>query len=97
MQSQLRIYSIRDGLLDEFVEFWRSEIVPLRRRFGFDVAGAWADAQTRTFAWVVTHADFEPAAAAYYDSPDRQALTRDPGEFIESSDLRMMESVPLDA
>ena len=93
MRSQLRIYSIKDGLLDEFVEFWRSEIVPLRRRFGFEVAGAWADAETGTFAWVVGHADFEQAAAAYYDSSDRKLLSRDPGEFIESSELRMMAPV----
>jgi hypothetical protein len=93
MQSQLRIYSIKDGVFDEFVAFWRSEIVPLRRRFGFEVAGAWADPDTLTFAWVVTHPDFEQAAADYYDSPDRKALSRDPGEFIDSSELRLMQSV----
>jgi len=96
MQSQLRIYSIKDGLLDEFVDFWRAEIVPLRRRFGFEVDGAWADAESRTFAWVVSHADFERAGAEYYDSPDRRLLSRDPGEFIESSNLRMMEPVQAD-
>ncbi|HEX3872632.1 MAG TPA: hypothetical protein VHW26_00695 [Solirubrobacteraceae bacterium] len=89
----MRIYLIKDGLLDEFVDFWRAEIIPLRRRFGFEVAGAWADEESRTFAWVVTHADFERAAAEYYASPDRKALSRDPGEFIESSELRLMESV----
>jgi hypothetical protein len=93
MSAQLRIYSIKEGLLDEFVDFWRAEIVPLRRRFGFEVAGAWSDAEARTFAWVVTHPDFEAAAAAYYDSPDRKALSRDPGEFIDSSELRLMETV----
>lgn len=93
MRSQLRIYSIKVGLLDEFVDFWRSEIVPLRRRFGFEVAGAWADAETGTFAWVVSHAEFDRAAADYYDSPDREHLSRDPGEFIASSELRMMEPV----
>jgi ribosomal protein S10 len=93
MQSQLRIYSIKQGLLDEFVEFWRAEIVPLRRRFGFEVAGAWAEPETRTFAWVLRHPDFERAAADYYDSPDRRELSRDPGEFIDSSELRMMDAV----
>lgn len=93
MSSQLRIYSIKDGLFDEFVAFWQAEIVPLRRGFGFEVDGAWADPQTRTFAWVVSHPDFEQAAADYYDSPGRKSLSRDPGEFIESSDLRLMETV----
>jgi hypothetical protein len=95
MQSQLRIYALKEGLFDEFVELWRDEIVPLRRRFGFTVAGAWADPQTRTFAWVVTHPDFERAAADYYDSPDRLSLSRPPGEFIDSSELRMLD--PVDA
>jgi hypothetical protein len=93
MRSQLRIYAIKDGLLDDFVAFWRAEIVPLRRRFGFAVAGAWADPETQTFAWVVTHPEFEQAAAAYYDSPDRRLLSRDPGEFIETSELRMLDPV----
>ncbi len=93
MSCQLRIYSIRSGLLDEFTEFWCAEIVPLRRRFGFEVRGAWRDPQASTFAWVVAHADFAAAEAAYYESPDRAALSRDPGEFIEHSDLRMMELV----
>jgi hypothetical protein len=93
MDSQLRIYAIKDGLFDEFVDFWRAEIVPLRRRFGFEIAGAWVDPQARTFAWVVRHPDFERAAGDYYESPDRRALSRDPGEFIDSSDLRMLESV----
>jgi hypothetical protein len=96
MQSQLRIYLIREGLFEDFVDFWRAEIVPLRRRFGFEVAGAWADSKARTFAWVVTHPDFEQAAADYYDSPDRKSLSHDPGEFIESSELRLMESVQVD-
>jgi len=97
MRFQLRIYSIKDGRLDEFVDFWRAEIVPLRRRFGFEVAGAWADAETLTFAWVVGHSDFDRAAADYYDSPDRKQLSRDPGEFIESAELRMMDAVEVDA
>ncbi|MEA2299049.1 MAG: hypothetical protein QOF77_1985 [Solirubrobacteraceae bacterium] len=93
MSSQLRIYSIRTARLDEFTAFWRAEIVPLRRRFGFTVEGAWADAETSTFAWVVGHPEFDEAEAAYYASPDRAALSHDPSEFIEHSDLRRMEPV----
>jgi hypothetical protein len=93
MRSQLRIYAIKDGLLDEFVDFWRAEIVPLRLRFGFRVAGAWADPETRTFAWVLEHPDFEQAAADYYESPLRKALSRDPAAFIDSSDLHMLDTV----
>jgi hypothetical protein len=93
MASQLRIYQIKPGLLGEFTDFWRTEIVPVRRRFGFEVEGAWSDAETSTFAWVVGHPDFAGADAAYYASPDRASLSRDPSDFIERSELRLMEPV----
>jgi hypothetical protein len=93
MASQLRIYTIKPGLLAEFTDFWRAEIVPLRRRFGFTVEGAWADPESSTFAWVVGHPEFARAQDAYYASPGRAGLSRDPGEYIERSELRMMEPV----
>jgi hypothetical protein len=93
MACQLRIYTLKPGSLEEFTDFWRGEIVPLRRRFGFTVAGAWSDAETATFAWVVCHPDFAAAQEAYYASPDRVGLSRDPGEFIERSEFRMMDPV----
>jgi len=37
MQTQVRIYRIKPGELDRFVEEWRTHVVPLRRRFGFEV------------------------------------------------------------
>ncbi len=93
MSAQLRIYTIRPGRLDEFTDFWRAEIVPLRRRFGFAVSGAWSDDQTGTFAWVVSHPGFAAAEAAYYASPGRAGLSHDPAEYIERSELRLMEPV----
>ncbi len=93
MASQLRIYRVKPGLLEEFTAFWREEIVPLRLRFGFVVEGAWADPEGSTFAWVVGHPDFAAAQEAYYASPDRAALSRDPGDYIEHAELRLMEPV----
>lgn len=93
MACQLRIYTIPPDRLGEFEAFWRAEIVPLRRRFGFEVAGAWSDPEGGRFAWVVCHPDFDRAQAEYYASPDRAALSRDPGEFIEHAELRMMDPV----
>lgn len=93
MSSQLRLYSISAGRLDEFIAFWQAEIVPLRLRFGFTVEGSWADRPGSTFAWVVGHSDFADAEAAYYASPDRSRLSHDPSEFIEHAELRLLEAV----
>lgn len=96
---QLRSYVIRDGQMDAFVGAWSSRIVPLRRRFGFTIDGAWLDRDTGRFAWVVGYdgpGSFEEAAAAYYASPERAAMDPDPGSFLVSMDTVMLDALELD-
>ena len=83
MQTQVRVYQIRPGELEAFVDEWREHVVPLRRRFGFDVAGAWASEEDDTFTWVLTHdGDFAAADRAYYGSPERASLEPDPARHV---------------
>lgn len=96
MTSQLRIYRIKPGTMDEFVALWRDHLVPARAAHGFRVVGAWITHEGGEFAWVVTHegpGTFAEADARYYDSPERAAVPRSPGDFIEEMDLRMMDPV----
>jgi ribosomal protein L11 methylase PrmA len=46
LTMQMRSYTIAPGLLAEWVERWRSEVVPLRLRHGFRVPAAWVDQET---------------------------------------------------
>ena len=89
MQLVLRIYTIRPGELDEWLEEWRDHVVPLRRSVGFEVLGAWVSEtgpeESATFAWLLGYdgpGDLDAANAAYYDSPERQALEPDPARHI---------------
>ncbi len=92
--SQLRIYRIADGRMDEFVGEWRSRVVPLRERFGFHVEGAWTVPEGNGFVWIISHDDdFAAADSAYYSSPERMALDPDPARNIESVDARIMSPV----
>jgi hypothetical protein len=92
--SQLRIYRITDGRMDEFVGEWRERVVPLREAFGFRVEGAWTIAEGNGFVWIISHdGDFEAADTAYYSSGERKALDPDPARNIESADTRMMAPV----
>src|SRR5262245_65137037 len=92
--SQLRIYAIAEGKMDEFIREWREQVAPLREALGFRVDGAWTDQETNSFVWVLSHdGDFEAADAAYYASPGRKALDPDPARNIEANETRMMRSV----
>ncbi len=96
MASQLRMYKAKEGELDAFIAEWRAGVVPLRRRFGFRVEGAWAIREKNEFVWIISYDGpdgFEARDAAYYASPERRALTPDPARHLEHTDTRLMTPV----
>jgi hypothetical protein len=40
MVSQLRIFKVQEGKLDEFIKAWLSQVYPLRLHHGFTIDGA---------------------------------------------------------
>ena len=87
MSVQLRRYRIAAGKAAQFAQEWRSGVVPLRRRYGFEVEG-WLIDGTDEFIWMLRHTDraaFEAADAAYYRSSERAALAPDPARLIDEA------------
>lgn len=96
METQVRVYRVRPGELDAFVEEWRDQVAPLRQRFGFEVVAAWASTVDDTFVWVISHeGDFAAADREYYMSPERAALDPDPARHIVEPRAFAARPVPL--
>ena len=96
MRYQLRIYRLKPETADEFVELWRRDIVPLRREMGFAVVGAWRRPEDNEFVWLVRwdgQGSFQEGNDLYYRSPGKAAMSWDPADYIESSELRVMAAV----
>lgn len=94
MRYQLRDYRVLPGRLDDFVALWKSQVVPLRERMGFTVAGAWCSPETNRFVWVVGYdGDFEAADAAYYASPERRRVSPDPADLLDQTSAEFVTSV----
>ncbi|PJE93832.1 NIPSNAP family containing protein [Streptomyces carminius] len=94
--TQLRTYTVRDGMLDAWVERWRREVVPLRPRLGFTVDGAWADRERSRFVWLLSYdgpGTFAERNAAYWASPEREAMDLDPDDYLLHTDDRVVERV----
>ncbi|MDX3694153.1 NIPSNAP family protein [Streptomyces europaeiscabiei] len=92
--TQLRTYTVRAGMLDEWVERWHAEIVPLRLELGFTVDGAWVDRERNQFVWLISYDGPETFAernAVYWASPERKAMNLEPDEYLLHTDDRTVE------
>jgi NIPSNAP len=95
MTRQVRVYRLRPGTLDAFVDEWRAQVAPLRRRHGLEIHGAWANVEDDTFVWIIGHeGDFAAADHAYYESPERKALDPDPARHILEPRAFLARPVP---
>ena len=93
MQHQLRIYQVKSERMVDWVSIWRSEVLPIRRRFGFSVIGPWIIRDENRFVWIVGHDNFSEANAAFYASPERAALEPQIPEYLEKVEAWMLDSV----
>lgn len=98
MELVLRIYTIRAGEMEEWIAEWRAHVVPLRRRLGFTVLGAWVSEEESTFTWLLGYDGpdgLEAANAAYYHSPERAALDPDPARHIAEARQLAVQALDL--
>lgn len=96
MVTQVRIYRIHAGRMDEWIAGWRESIVPLRRKFGFEVIGAWVNRESDRFVWVLglpASEDWDSRDRAYYGSEERRALRPDPADCVAEDDTFIVEAV----
>jgi hypothetical protein len=92
--TQLRTYTVRDGLLDEWVQRWRGEIVPLRLELGFTIGGAWVDRERNQFVWLISYEGPETFAernALYWSSPKREAMGLNPDDYLVRTEESTVE------
>lgn len=96
MAFQIREYTVKPREMDEWIDEWRSKLVPLRQRLGFEVRGAWTVDGTDQFIWILEYdgpKEWKEAEADYYASPERKALDPDPARHLAQTGGRLMSSV----
>lgn len=98
MVTQLRVYTINRGKLDEFVAAWRAGVYPLRLEHGFQIPDAWVNRERNEFIWLLSYdgpESWESKEAAYYGSTARAAVDPDPRQFIAHANQWFIEPVDL--
>ena len=96
MTTQLRIYTINRGKMDDFVAAWTKGVYPLRLKHGFKIEHAAVIEERNEFVWILTYdgpEDWETKEAEYYGSEARNTLDPDPRQYIARSDMWFLQSV----
>jgi quinol monooxygenase YgiN len=92
MTTQVRMYTVKDGMMDSWIEHFNAKIVPTSARFGVRVLAAYANREGNEFIWVRTF-DSEEALQAYEKSPDRAAYLDINKQHLAKTEFRNVESV----
>ena len=90
------MYTIKPGEMSAWLDEWQRLIAPLRRRHGFEIAGAWTADEGDRFVWILRYAGpktWQEADAAYYASPERAAIQPDPARHIEKTEHWLMTPI----
>ena len=92
MVTQVRIYTVKDGMLDSWVKHFNEKIVPTSAKYGVHVLGAWANRAENEFIWVRTF-ESEAALERYEKSPERAAYLPVNKEHLAKTEFRNVEDV----
>ncbi len=97
MEYELRNYLVKDGEMENWLKEWKAQVFPLRRKFGFEVVGAWTVREENRFLWILGYGgpmkSFAEADKAYYNSEDRKSVIPDPARHLAKTEAIMIESI----
>ena len=94
-KTQVRIFTINKGKMNEFLSAWQKGVYPLRIKNGFKIEGAWVVQEKNRFIWILSYDGpdgFEAKDSAYYASQSRTSLKPDPADYIADSEKYFINS-----
>jgi hypothetical protein len=92
MVTQVRIYTVNDGMLDSWVKHFNENIVPTSAKYGVRVLGAWVDRPQNQFIWVRTF-ESEDVLKRYEESSERAAYLPLNRQHLAKTEFRNVEDV----
>jgi hypothetical protein len=92
MVTQVRIYTVKDGMADSWVKHFNDRIVPTSARYGVRVLAAWLNRPDNEFIWVRAF-DSEETLKRYEESPERAAYLDVNRQHLAKTSFRNVEDV----
>ncbi len=97
MVHELRIYEIKPGMMDSWLQLFDEHIRPLAAKTDVPVEGDWVSPDRTQFIYLrnynCSEEEIPAKMEAYWATPERQALGDIPGNHIATMDVRLIEPV----
>ena len=93
MLSQIRIYTINKGEMDNFLQHFKNEIIPIHERIGVPIVGTWVNRAQNEFIWVRSYkdkADIEAKGKAFQSEVAKAGVKL--GGNVAKMEIREVES-----
>ena len=93
MLSQIRIYTINKGEMDNFLQHFKNEIIPIHERIGVPIVGTWVNRAQNEFIWVRSYkdkADLEAKGKAFQSEVAKAGVKL--GGNVAKMEVREVES-----
>ena len=95
MISQLRMYTVNRGMMDQWVKFFTETLVPMQEKHGIKIEGMWVNEDSTQFIWIRSFADAEDmkAKGRFSSFPEWQAVRDHVMSHLAREDVQTMEPV----
>ena len=93
MLSQIRIYTINKGEMDNFLQHFKNDIIPIHERIGVPIVGTWVNRAQNEFIWVRSYkdkADLEAKGKAFQSEVAKAGVKL--GGNVAKMEIREVES-----
>ena len=94
MTSQLRMYTINRGMMDQWVKLFTEKLVTMQEKHGIKIEGMWVSEDSTQFIWIrsfTNSEDVKAKEAAFYGSPEWNAVMDHARSHIARTVVQTME------
>jgi len=76
MIAEMRTYTVKDGMLETYLQLFNKLIVPNHKKYGIPILGAWLDKDKNQITWIRTFASREDRKNKLDSMRSRPSVTR---------------------
>ena len=94
--SQLRMYTVNGGMMDQWVKLFTGTLAPIQENLGMKIDAMWVNEDKNQFIWVRSFSDAEDLVAteaAFYASSEWNAAMDGARSHLARVDVQVMNTV----